>query len=127
MRPEPVAEAAVFFPDPLETPGIIDHRLILPAGTDHTLRIHNAVNVRFGIIGNPVIIKAVKAFPEDLPFFQHQAPRKAALHGFHHQVFEHNPVIMDRNTPLGIMIDSHGFKGKTPVAGTHGFHSVISV
>ena len=74
MRPEPVTEAAMFPADFPETLSVIDNRFDLSAGTDHTFRVHNAIDIRIGIISDPIIVKAVKAFPEDLPFLQHQTP-----------------------------------------------------
>ena len=46
-------------------------------------------------------------------------PRQAALHTFEHQVLKHVPVIMDRNAPFSIMIDSVGLVHTSPYAISH--------
>ena len=116
MFPEPVAETAMLLPDPLKASGVIDYRFDFPAGTDHSIRVHDAVDIRFGIGSDTVVIEAVKAGMEDLPLLDHQTPGKTALHGFHHQMLEHAPVIMHRYTPLGVVVNLHGFKREAPIA-----------
>jgi len=74
MRPEPVTEAAMLLPDLMETLCVVNDCFDLPARADHTFRVHDTFDICFGIIGDPVIIKAVKAGTEDLPLFDHQAP-----------------------------------------------------
>ena len=112
MGPEPIGETAMFLSDFLIASGIIDDRFDLPAGTDHALSIYDAFYIRVRIGGDSVIIKAVKAETEDLPLFDHQTPGEAALHGLHHQMFKHTPVIMHRHAPLGIVVSLHSFKSE---------------
>ena len=115
MGPRPIAKAAVLPPDFLEAPGVVDHRFDLPAGADHAVNVQDALHVIFGVGGDFVIIKAVKACAEDLSLLEHQAPRKAALHGLHHQMLKHHPVVVHRHAPFGVVVGFHGFKGEAPM------------
>lgn len=126
MSPQPIAEAAVLLPDFLKAPGVVDYRLDLPAGTNHAVIIQDALHVGFGVSGDFVIIEAVKAGAKNFPLLEHQAPGKAALHGFHHQMLKHHPVIVYRHAPFGIVVGFHGFKGEAPIAGTHRVFSPFS-
>ena len=119
IRPDPFAEGTEFLPHLPEAPGIVDHSFNFMPGSDHPLGIHDAVDIFLREFRNLVIIKTGKALPEDFPFFDHQGPAEAALHGFHHQVLKHHAVIMDRHPPFRIMVGPHGFKCKSPFTGTH--------
>lgn len=81
--------------------------------------IQDALHVGDRVGGDFVIIEAVKAGPKNLPLLEHQAPAEAALHGLHHQMLKHHPVVVYRHAPFGVVVGFHGFKGEAPIAGTH--------
>ena len=80
--PHVIAEGAELLPDFPVTPGVVDHGLHLSLGADHAFRVQDALDIRFVISGDLIIIKVVKALPEYLPLLQHQIPGEAALQAF---------------------------------------------
>ena len=104
--PHVVAEASEFLPDLLITPCIVNHCLHLARRTDHALNIQNALHISIVIGRNFIVIKVVKALPEDFSLLKHQIPAKATLQTFQCQMLEHMPVIMHWNSPFSIMVCS---------------------
>src|SRR5699024_9075578 len=69
VRPDIIAKSTELLTHFLIAAGVIDDRIYFARRTDHPFRIQDTFHVRLIIIGNPVIIKVIKAFPEDFPFF----------------------------------------------------------
>ena len=72
--PDVIAEAAMLLAYLLIAPGIIDHSLHFTRRADHAFRIQDAFHIRIIIGCDFVIVKVVKALPEDLTLLQHQIP-----------------------------------------------------
>ena len=72
--PQPMAEATMLLLYFLETLGVVDNCFDLTSGTNHARRIHDTFYVCVRIGSDFFVVESVEAFPEDLPFFNHQAP-----------------------------------------------------
>ena len=119
VGPNVIAKAAVLFAHLPVAPGIVDHRLDLARRTDHALRIQDTLNICVVVESDLVIVEIVEALPEDFTLLQHQIPAQAALQAFQRQVLEHVSVVMYRDSPFGIMVDSVGLVHPGPSAVSH--------
>ncbi len=99
-----VVEAAEFFPDGDELPGVVDGAVELPAVADDAVVLHQPVYVLRGHLCYFFHVEVVEGFAVSFAFAEDGNPGESCLCAFEHEEFEEGLVVGDGPPPFFVVV-----------------------